>query len=724
MSSQIQKIQFTSFLIKIASRCNLACDYCYMYFHADQSWRQQPAIMSEATRKKLAQRIGEYVKSEQLEQVVVVFHGGEPLLAGVNSIVETAKWIREHAPDYTRIDFSVQTNGTLLDESTLKILAQDNIGVSLSIDGPQEMHDKHRVDHKGQSSFFKVSKALELLKLYPQIYTGLITVIDPQNPVKDLFEFFAAHNPPNLDFLLPDANHVCPPPGRNEDSDLYVRWLINAFDTWFDHYSHLPIRTFDAILKSLAGLPSPTDAFGYGDVRLLTIETDGSYHDLDVLKITCEGTTKLHAHLFTDAIDSICFSETLLKHRQLLRYEGLSKKCQICPVVDICGGGSVPHRYSYEGFTNPTVYCREMLALIAHARTKIVKQLEADVQATRADFPGEVIPLTELDRFENPETSGTLIQALLEEWSAKARNGFDQALAFVSETYPEWCKHIQQIYRASDAVRASVCILPSVFLWTHITRQAMSQLPIHSIDGDIISPEPGYVKEIERIVENYDNYAMRRPHIHRNDVWLRLPFGKRIVFEDEETATIGGRILEDAMSIIKDWKPSLIQEMRSISPEIQFIRDLTAHPDKVVSFSDNSLPGALYVSIRQSSGYIDAYDLADSIIHEHRHQKLYLLQNDIQFFEVDAPLVQSPWREDPRPPSGLLHAVFVFTQLLEFWVHIVEQTSGETQFRAEREVAKIQAQLTKAFPTLWGTQLTQAGKTFVKVLEERTKGVL
>src|SRR3546814_2339556 len=59
---------------------------------------------------------------------------------------------------------------------------------------------------------------------------------------------------------------------------------------------------------------------------------------------------------------------------------------------------------------------------------------------------------------------------------------------------------------------------------------------------------------------------------------------------------------------------------------IQFIRDPLAHPDKIVSFSDNSVPGALYVSVLQGDDPIDAYDLADSLLHEHRHQKLYLLE--------------------------------------------------------------------------------------------------
>src|SRR3954471_2388518 len=88
----------TSFLLKVASRCNLACDYCYMYEHADQSWREQPGLMAEETRRQLAKRVGEYARAVHLSEFLVVFHGGEPLLAGHDRIVETTRWIRECVP--------------------------------------------------------------------------------------------------------------------------------------------------------------------------------------------------------------------------------------------------------------------------------------------------------------------------------------------------------------------------------------------------------------------------------------------------------------------------------------------------------------------------------------------------------------------------------------------------------------------------------------------------
>jgi len=156
---------------------------------------------------------------------------------------------------------------------------------------------------------------------------------------------------------------------------------------------------------------------------------------------------------------------------------------------------------------------------------------------------------------------------------------------------------------------------------------------------------------------------------------------------------------------------------------VQFIRDLDAHPDKAVSFSDNTTPGALYLGIRVGGSLIDPYLLADSLIHEHRHQKLYLLQREVPLVEEDRPLVPSPWREDLRPPSGLLHAIFVFVHLGEYWQHLADNGgTRELRTRAIGELAIIRERIEVGFPTLRGTQLTIYGRELVDRLESVFRG--
>jgi len=673
--------------------------------------------MSRQHRQQLAERLAEYVQSEKLEKIAVVFHGGEPLLAGAERIAETAAWIRSSVPSFCQVSFSLQTNGVFLDETALKIFAAEDIGVSLSLDGPESVNDRHRVDHQGRSSFKAVEAALSRLKAYPQIYAGLIAVIDPIVSPDELLEFFNLYQPPRLDFLLPDANYVRLPPGRKECPDLYQSWLIRAFDLWFDKYPHLSIRTFDAILSALAGLPSQTDALGLGDVSLLSIETDATYHDLDVLKITAEGVTTLGRSLESASIAIAAASPRLEEHRKLLRRENLAVECQNCSIVEVCGGGSVPHRYSQDGFLHPTVYCREMKALINHARRRVIQQLDDELKKLQLSLnPPHRTPI-DVVAFECPQTSNISIQNLLTQWTVEARHEFEAALVAALEREQELQDIIRQLHATPSEDIDNLVLRPSVVLWTTVMRQSASGITVLDIDGEPIAPDIKYLKSL---VEWLNVPCGAVPYVHRNDPWLRLPFGQRIVFENDDVARVGTSILEESLKLIESWQPALMSEIRKLSPEIQFIRDLTANPDKMVSFSDNSVPGALYVSIRQGTRFIDPYDLADSIIHEHRHQKLYLLQRTVPLIEVDTALVHSPWREDLRPASGLLHAIFVFTHLLEFWAYLIVEGPSQIRDTAKNQVAITRQHLEVAIPTLKGTRLTPTGLELVERLETIT----
>ena len=230
--------RITSFLVKIASRCNLDCDYCYVYHHADQSWRSMPQLLSAGDRTAFATRLADYARENDIKRCVVVLHGGEPLLAGVETIVDFVHELRAAVDPGVEVDVGMQTNGLLLTESILDQLEAARVSVSLSLDGPRTANDLHRNSRRGRSSFDRVMAALECLKGRPAVFAGIIAVIDPRTPPEELFAFFDRHQPPKLDFLLPDAHHNRPPSGRDTNPVLYRDWLITAFDLWLDQYPH------------------------------------------------------------------------------------------------------------------------------------------------------------------------------------------------------------------------------------------------------------------------------------------------------------------------------------------------------------------------------------------------------------------------------------------------------------------------------------------------------
>lgn len=688
--------RITSFLVKVASRCNLDCDYCYVYHHADQSWRDMPKLLAATHREAFARRVAEYARARQLTRCAVVFHGGEPLLAGADELAAFAELIREAAPDVS-IDFGLQTNGILLSDKVLDVLEVAGIAVSLSMDGPRAAHDLHRTTRRGRSSFDKVEASLRRLSARPGMFAGVIAVIDASVPPTLLLDYFATHQVPKLDFLLPDAHHDRPPPGRGTDSGLYRRWLVEAFDLWLDRYPELPVRTFEALLDAAAGLPSGTDAFGFGDVSLLSVETDGSWHDLDVFKVAGDGASRLAGSVLDTTIAELAASPAVHAHRRLLSKEGLSDQCRACEVVDVCGGGSVPHRFRSGSFRNPTVYCDEMKSLITHVRQRLGDSLigAAPVADAGPDF--------DLASYELAETSAPIVNDLYDHAVAADMAGLHEALLTMA------AGNVDYAGRALARRAGTVA-------WHRAVLAAGAGRVIHDVEGTPIAVDADYLAALG------DGPARHDLEVAEKDSWLRKPFGNAIEFEDGEIVEEGRVLVAEALKIVETWRPALAAELRTICSAIQFVRDPSAHPDKIVSFSDDSVPGALFVSIRGTHGLIDPYDLADSLVHEYRHQKLYLLERRHATTRPGA-LVVSPWRDDLRPASGLLHAAFVFVELHRFWEHVRDFGPARLGNRSIAQLEDTERNLSQAFETLRACDLTSTGLALVRVLEATSRSM-
>ena len=699
------------FLVKVASRCNLDCDYCYMYHHIDQSWRNMPAFLSNENEDLLASRIAEYIKKVNLSRILIVYHGGEPLLVGIEALERITTKIRDVIPASTTVDFSLQTNGTLLTDEILDKFEALNISISLSIDGPAVIHNKHRVNHSGKPSFTEVESALLLLLKRKEIFSGVIGVIDPYFPPSEILKYFNSFEIPSLDFLLPDANYNRLPPGKKENPALYRNWLLECFDQWFDEYPHLRIRFFDSILDAAVGLPSKTDALGFGDVSLLTIETDGSYHDLDVLKIAYDGATNLHlGGISINSIEDAVQSSQIQKHRRLLTKSGLSSTCQNCSVVDICAGGAVPHRYSNDGFLNPSIYCEELYSLITHAKKRLEEQLENEITASKSTTQ-TTLSEEDLHHFENSNYSYSFLEKILSSWGEIQKEKLKLALIISQEHKPDIAGVVNEILILPDNQFKHLSLQPSVYTWTNVIIAKKNEEVITSIDGIPIIADFLYVEKLYGLLN--DDFNIQR--INRDDFWLRVPFGDKIQYENSETSLQGIFILNEAYNLINQWDKNILKEIKLIAPEIQFIKDFTAHPEKIVSFSDNSVPGALYVTIKLGDKFIDAADLADSILHEYRHQKLYLLQRISDVISMDIPLVTSPWREELRPPSGLYHAIYVFSFLRKFWEYLSIKNTPY-QERANIEVNIVTTRLLLGIETVRKTKLTQTGIDLLNIL--------
>src|SRR5450631_3399852 len=104
-------VSVSQYVLKVTSRCDLACDHCYVYEHADQSWRNKPKSVTEATVRQAARRICEHARAHRLDRVHVVLHGGEPLLLGRDGLYEVVSVLRRLIDPVTELDLRIHTNG-------------------------------------------------------------------------------------------------------------------------------------------------------------------------------------------------------------------------------------------------------------------------------------------------------------------------------------------------------------------------------------------------------------------------------------------------------------------------------------------------------------------------------------------------------------------------------------------------------------------------------------
>jgi uncharacterized protein len=375
---------FRQVVLKVHSRCNLACDYCYVYEHADQGWRDQPRSMSRRTIDLIAGRLAEHVVGHELRHLSVVLHGGEPLLAGPRFLDHAAGALRAAVAGHATLRLQVQTNGVLLDESFLEVFLRHDIRVGVSVDGDRDASDRHRLLPRGGSSHARVEAAIERLRRppYGALYSGLLSVVDLANDPAVVYRSLLAFDPPRLDLLLPHGNWTTRPPGRPADGagHAYADWLISVFDLWYDDPGgRTDIRLFSSIMSLLAGGRSRSELVGLDPVDVVTVQTDGTVDLGDALRTTVDGMARTGLSLSTMSLDDVARHAGFRAQRGGLAV--LSDQCRACPLVRVCGGGLHAHRYrAATGFDNPSVYCSDLSTLIRH----IARRLRADLDRVRA----------------------------------------------------------------------------------------------------------------------------------------------------------------------------------------------------------------------------------------------------------------------------------------------------------------------------------------------------
>ncbi|GKT09221.1 hypothetical protein DSTSK_25260 [Desulforhabdus sp. TSK] len=182
-------VPMQTLILQVTEACNLACRYCY-YSEGDGSsgGRRGHRTMSRDVAEKGIDFLLEHAAAA--EKLVLVFFGGEPLL-NLPLISSAVDYAREKADEKGKhMDFALTTNGTLLKPEVIQFLVDRDIGVTVSMDGPQEIHDRNRRFRDGRPSYGAILPGLkELLRAsVRKPVVARVTLVDAPQAVPDILD--------------------------------------------------------------------------------------------------------------------------------------------------------------------------------------------------------------------------------------------------------------------------------------------------------------------------------------------------------------------------------------------------------------------------------------------------------------------------------------------------------------------------------------------------------
>jgi len=351
-------------LIKPASgRCNMRCRYC---FYADETARRAVkdyGMMAEDTLEILMEK----ALARADYQCTFGFQGGEPTLRGLDFYRRVTELQKKHNHKHLIIENALQTNGLLIDDEWAQFLAENKFLVGLSIDGSASVHNKNRVDAKGEGTLRRVLEAAQRLKKYKCDFNVLTVVTDDTAQKIDLiYDFFARHDLrwqqyiPCLDAFGEEQGYLT--------EKGYAQFLTKLFDRWSEDVLNgrfIYIRQFENYVGMLLGKPAEScGMMGCCSVQY-AVEADGSVYPCDFYVLDEYRLGSLKTQDF----------EEIDEKRRALRFIDLSAEkdgeCRNCPWYALCRGGCRRDRDDGNGALGRSRLCGAYQAFFPYALPRL-----------------------------------------------------------------------------------------------------------------------------------------------------------------------------------------------------------------------------------------------------------------------------------------------------------------------------------------------------------------
>ena len=378
----------------IGPACNLNCTYCYYLEKKNLYPYAKGYRLNEGLLEKF---IEEYIKSQDVPVVSFVWQGGEPTMLGLDYFKKAVE-LQQKYSEGKRIENALQTNGTLLDDEFCEFLREKMFLVGLSIDGPRELHDHHRLTSGGKPSWSTVMEGVSLLKKHNVEFNTLSVVnnVTGDKPL-EVYRFLKSIGSQFMQFI-PIVERYTVDPGE-EDVHLvhhryrgeaevtewsvtpaqYGRFLISIFDEWVrKDVGTYYVQIFDVTLANWVGESNPglcVFSETCGDAAVM--EHNGDLYSCDHF---------VYHDYFLGNIKDTPLIDMMQQERQarfgLEKRTTLPKYCSDCEYRFACHGECPKHRFcdTPDGDPGLNYLCESYKMFFEHVKPYMdymTKQLKA-----------------------------------------------------------------------------------------------------------------------------------------------------------------------------------------------------------------------------------------------------------------------------------------------------------------------------------------------------------
>ncbi len=356
--------RITPIIKVVGDRCNIACDYCY-YINKYQ----------DAPHKIMSFDILDSFISQYLSlfsgQVDFLWHGGEPLLAGIDFYKQAVKLQKNHASIDHKVCNAIQTNGILINEQWVEFFKENDFQVGISLDGVENCHNRFRKDQEGNGSFEKVVNAIQLLKsggIEPKILQ-----VATKSSIADIpnnFSLFADQ----LNIKNWGINVFCDVDGTNHllsneslSNDDYYLLYRSYFDLWLEKNDpDLVIREIDDFIAGVLGKQTRTCTTSGICTSFMVFDWDGMITPScdNLLFVSKHSGRSINEYNLIDilqSVDRITFAR---------KVNSFPDACLKCKWFSACFNGCTYHRKN--GIDGKYYYCQGRKQFFSYLCSKLI----------------------------------------------------------------------------------------------------------------------------------------------------------------------------------------------------------------------------------------------------------------------------------------------------------------------------------------------------------------